>query len=132
MIQASKPHEPTNQLAERHLVNDAAATRPRSPYALTWLPSSSLCVTTWPAVPTRGNPTLDHYLEALAGWIRDLDGWFTNQGKPIPTQPNLAAGRRHAASHIGLQMIRKRRRAHQPTIQNSFDDFSGKRRCAST
>jgi len=27
-------------------------------------------------------------LEALAGWIDDSDGYYVNQGKPVPTAPS--------------------------------------------
>jgi hypothetical protein len=33
------------------------------------------------------NPTLDHYLEALAAWINALPGWFANRHEPEPEQP---------------------------------------------
>ena len=31
------------------------------------------------------NPTLDRFLEALAGGIQDSDGFYINQGTPVPT-----------------------------------------------
>ena len=34
------------------------------------------------------NPTLDRYLEALSGWIADMEGWFANRGVPEPEQPD--------------------------------------------
>jgi hypothetical protein len=34
------------------------------------------------------NPTLDRYLEALAGWLADLPGWFQNRGEDEPAEPN--------------------------------------------
>lgn len=34
------------------------------------------------------NPTLERFLEALAAWTSDLDGYFINKGKPVPTSPN--------------------------------------------
>ena len=34
------------------------------------------------------NDRLDRYLEALAGWIGDMDGWFQNRGEPEPLHPD--------------------------------------------
>ena len=34
------------------------------------------------------NPTLDRYLDALAAWGEDLDGFFANRGEPTPTEPS--------------------------------------------
>lgn len=34
------------------------------------------------------NVTLDRYLQALASWIEDSDGYYNNQGRPIPTTPS--------------------------------------------
>lgn len=34
------------------------------------------------------NPTLDRFLEALAGWIADMGGYLQNQGLPEPEQPD--------------------------------------------
>lgn len=34
------------------------------------------------------NPTLERFLEALAGWITDMDGYFENQNIPEPGQPD--------------------------------------------
>jgi hypothetical protein len=31
------------------------------------------------------NPTLDRFLEAMAGWIEDADGFYRNQGLPAPS-----------------------------------------------
>jgi hypothetical protein len=36
------------------------------------------------------NTTLDRYLEALAAWADDMDGYFTSRGEPIPEQPTWA------------------------------------------
>ncbi|MFG3149792.1 hypothetical protein [Streptomyces sp. NPDC048243] len=33
------------------------------------------------------NQTLDRYLEALSAWTHDMDGYFNNQGQPVPDQP---------------------------------------------
>jgi hypothetical protein len=34
------------------------------------------------------NPQLERYLEALAAWTKDMDGYFRNvQGHPAPEQP---------------------------------------------
>jgi hypothetical protein len=30
------------------------------------------------------NDTLPHYLEALAAWLHDCEGYYTNQGVPLP------------------------------------------------
>jgi hypothetical protein len=30
------------------------------------------------------NVTLERYLRALASWIEDSDGYYINQGRPIP------------------------------------------------
>lgn len=30
------------------------------------------------------NPRLERYLEALAGYIQDVDGAFANRGEPMP------------------------------------------------
>ena len=34
------------------------------------------------------NATLDRYLEALAGWLDDADGYYRNQGLPVPVEPS--------------------------------------------
>jgi hypothetical protein len=34
------------------------------------------------------NGTLERFLEALAAWIEDMDGYYLNQGKPVPQQPD--------------------------------------------
>lgn len=34
------------------------------------------------------NPTLDRYLESLAMWITDMDGYFHNQGREVPSEPD--------------------------------------------
>ena len=34
------------------------------------------------------NQDLGAYLEALAAWVEDMDGYFRNRGEPIPTQPS--------------------------------------------
>ena len=34
------------------------------------------------------NNDLGSYLEALCGWVEDMDGYYTNQGKPAPQQPD--------------------------------------------
>jgi hypothetical protein len=33
------------------------------------------------------NPTLDRYLNALASWTNDMDGYFRNQGQEMPPEP---------------------------------------------
>ncbi|HUR23539.1 MAG TPA: hypothetical protein VMZ73_06675 [Acidimicrobiales bacterium] len=33
------------------------------------------------------NSTLERYLEALAGWTSDMDGWFSNRKEVEPDQP---------------------------------------------
>jgi hypothetical protein len=46
------------------------------------------------------NPTLDRYLEAFAAWCADMPGYFKNQGRVTPDQPdwNLVAQMMIAAS----------------------------------
>ena len=34
------------------------------------------------------NGSLDRYLEALAAWTEDLDGYFANRGEATPGQPS--------------------------------------------
>jgi hypothetical protein len=34
------------------------------------------------------NTDLQSFLEALAAWINDMDGYFLNQGEPAPEQPS--------------------------------------------
>jgi len=34
------------------------------------------------------NVTLPEYLEAMAAWLEDADGYYANAGKPIPQQPS--------------------------------------------
>jgi len=34
------------------------------------------------------NITLESYLDALAAWINDMDGYFHNIGEPVPQQPD--------------------------------------------
>ena len=33
------------------------------------------------------NPTLEHFLEAMEGWIRDMDGYYVNSGQTPPQEP---------------------------------------------
>lgn len=33
------------------------------------------------------NATLGAFLSALASWIEDMDGYFVNQGRQVPTTP---------------------------------------------
>lgn len=33
------------------------------------------------------NRTLSDFLEALAGWTEDMDGYFLNRGEEVPQQP---------------------------------------------
>ena len=39
------------------------------------------------------NADLPHYFAALAAWVGDMDGYYQNINKPVPSQPdwNLAA-----------------------------------------
>lgn len=37
------------------------------------------------------NATLDSYLEALAAWIADMDGYYLNKREAIPAQPTWKA-----------------------------------------
>ncbi len=34
------------------------------------------------------NPTLDGFLEALAAWVQDMDGYYQNNRLPVPCAPN--------------------------------------------
>ena len=34
------------------------------------------------------NRDLKSFLEAMAAWIEDMDGYFENQGEPCPTSPS--------------------------------------------
>lgn len=34
------------------------------------------------------NDKLELYLEALAAWLEDMDGYFQNQGMPVPDKAN--------------------------------------------
>jgi len=34
------------------------------------------------------NATVASYLEALAGWTADMDGWYANRGEATPAQPS--------------------------------------------
>ena len=34
------------------------------------------------------NTNLESFLEALGSWVEDMDGYYINQGKPVPTQPD--------------------------------------------
>jgi hypothetical protein len=34
------------------------------------------------------NATLPAYLEAVASWSEDMDGYFKNQQEPVPDQPS--------------------------------------------
>ena len=34
------------------------------------------------------NDDLPSFLEALQAWVEDMDGYFANQGQPIPEQPS--------------------------------------------
>ena len=34
------------------------------------------------------NSTLERYLEAIADWTGDSDGYYANRGIPVPEQPN--------------------------------------------
>ena len=33
------------------------------------------------------NPTLERFLEALAAYLDDLNGWLANRGEPVPAEP---------------------------------------------
>ncbi len=33
------------------------------------------------------NNNLSNYLEAMASWINDMDGYFLNKGENVPDQP---------------------------------------------
>ena len=34
------------------------------------------------------NDSLERFLEALGAWVEDMEGYYTNHGKPIPKQPD--------------------------------------------
>lgn len=34
------------------------------------------------------NRDIETYLEAMASWVEDMDGFYTNQGLPIPQDPS--------------------------------------------
>ena len=34
------------------------------------------------------NPSLDRYLEAMTGWLEDLEGFFLNRREPMPAAPD--------------------------------------------
>lgn len=34
------------------------------------------------------NATLERFLGALASWLEDSDGYYRNQGRPVPTSPS--------------------------------------------
>jgi hypothetical protein len=34
------------------------------------------------------NDSLERFLEALGAWVEDMDGYYINQGKPAPLQPD--------------------------------------------
>lgn len=36
------------------------------------------------------NISLERFLEALAAWVRDMDGYFINRGESPPDQPSWA------------------------------------------
>jgi hypothetical protein len=40
--------------------------------------------------PDIENPTLDRYLEAMSGWLGDLDGYFAGRDEPVPDAPSWA------------------------------------------
>ena len=37
------------------------------------------------------NANLERFLEALAAWVEDMDGYYANRGKPVPQQPDWKA-----------------------------------------
>jgi hypothetical protein len=37
------------------------------------------------------NKTIDSYFQALAAWTKDSDGYYKNQGQPIPENVNWKA-----------------------------------------
>lgn len=40
------------------------------------------------AVESFENQDLAVFLEATSGWLQDMDGFFLNQGEPVPVQPD--------------------------------------------
>ncbi len=37
---------------------------------------------------TNENRDLGSYLEAMAAWIEDMDGYYADRGEPLPEQPS--------------------------------------------
>lgn len=33
------------------------------------------------------NRDLDRFLEAMSAWVDDMEGYFANQGEPVPSRP---------------------------------------------
>lgn len=34
------------------------------------------------------NDSLELYLEAIASWVEDMDGFYMNNGQPVPSEPS--------------------------------------------
>jgi hypothetical protein len=34
------------------------------------------------------NDRLESFLNAIAGWVEDVDGYYSNLGEPVPDQPS--------------------------------------------
>jgi hypothetical protein len=34
------------------------------------------------------NADLERFIEALAAWVEDMDGYYQNLGRPVPEQPS--------------------------------------------
>jgi hypothetical protein len=34
------------------------------------------------------NVSLERFLDAMGAWMEDMDGYYLNQGKPVPQQPD--------------------------------------------
>jgi hypothetical protein len=49
-------------------------------------------------VPDWENATLPAYLEALAAWLRDSDGFYANQGREVPDGWHVMADALQAAT----------------------------------
>lgn len=50
-------------------------------------------------VPDWENATLPAYLEALAAWLRDSDGFYSNQGREVPDGWRVMADALQAATN---------------------------------
>jgi hypothetical protein len=49
------------------------------------------------------NPTLESFLGALEGFLRDIPGYFANRGEPVPAQPDWALFARILVAATGYE-----------------------------